>query len=358
MVERNVITAIGDPEFESFVARTLHSQGWSVLFRAVDIDLLSNYLKRTGGTKPLLIYSIDIYGLDREFLSSISPFIERSIGFAGGQVSEKDGELIEKTDDVATLMKSISMQGRTPLLHQGLSSSSLRRSRVIGIASASHGDGSTTTAINCAIELNLIGKKVLLVDGHHQLPAIALLLGERNLNGLEPNRVTPLLEVFELTRENSAMMSETLIEACSRNDFVIIDLGLIPKVEEIITERRWQNIFSNWILENADDLWLISSPRPISTFALHQFQNSIANKSLRARITFFLNHRTPGKRGDTQEEKFLSLVAPSHPYAIRVLPLDIRGVSAAEVERSILVEVNPRGQLRRKILELATALTT
>ena len=357
MADLHVVTAIGDPEFESFVARTLHSQGWNVLFRAVDTALLAQYLENPVGIRPLLIYSCDIHGVNPEFLSSISTLIERAVGFAGIDKDESDGDLIERTHDAAELMARILMQGRAPLRQQGLSSSAARRSRVIAIASASHGDGATTTAINCAIELNLLGKKVLLIDAHYQIPAVAILLGERNLNGSEPNRISPLLEVFELTRENAAAMNETLIDACSRTDFVIIDCGLIPKAQEAITERRWQNTFSNWILENVDDLWIIASPRPVSTHSLHQFQDLMAKQSLRARKTFILNHRVAGKRGDTQEEKFLSLVAPSHPHAIRVLPLDTRGANAAEQDRSILMESNPRGLLRKKYLELAAALT-
>ena len=115
MAELNVVTAIGDPEFESFVARTLHSQGWNVLFRAVDVELLAKYLKTSGEIKPLLIYSSDIQGLNPEFLSSISAFIERSVGFAGAEEAQIDGELTERTHDVAILMARIVTQGRTPL---------------------------------------------------------------------------------------------------------------------------------------------------------------------------------------------------------------------------------------------------
>lgn len=357
MAELHVVTAIGDPEFESFVARTLHSQGWSVLFRAVDVLLLTQYLKTATTVKPVLIYSRDIQGLDPEYLSSISALIERSVGFAQPNSTEISSVLIERTEDAAALMAAIFNQGRAPLRQQGLSGPAARRSRVIAITSANHGDGATFAAINLAIELNLQGKKVLLIDAHHHIPAIAITLGERNLNGLQPNRVSPLLEVFELTRENAPTMSETLIEATSRNDFVIIDLGVIVATEDALTERRWQGAFSHWVLENADDLWLIASPRLVSSHSLQQFQSSTIAQTLRARITFILNHRIPGKRGDLQEEKFLTLVAPSHPYAIRVIPLDLRSATAAEQERAILVESNPKGSLRKKYLELATMLT-
>ena len=56
MADLHVVTAIGDPEFEGFVARTLHSQGWNVLFRAVDTALLAQYLENPVEIRPLLIY--------------------------------------------------------------------------------------------------------------------------------------------------------------------------------------------------------------------------------------------------------------------------------------------------------------
>lgn len=357
MAELHVVTAIGDPEFESFVARTMHSQGWSVLFRAVDILLLTQYLKSSTTIKPVLIYSSDIQGLDSDFLVSISGLIERSVGFAQPNAVEISGVLIERTQDETALLAAIINQGRAPLRQQGLSGQATGRSRVIAIASANHGDGATLSAINLTIELNLQEKKVLLIDAHNHIPAIAITLGERNLNGSQPNRVSPLLEVFELTQENAPTMGGTIIEASSRVDYVIIDLGVLRAREDAPTERRWQGAFSHWVLDNADDLWLFSSPRLMSSHSLQQFQSSAIVRTLRARITFILNHRISGKRGDLQEEKFLSLVAPSHPHAIRVMPLDLRGVSAAEQERSILVESNAKGPLRKKYLELATMLT-
>ena len=39
-----VITAIANSELEGFVASTLYSQGWSVVYRALDLESLENFL--------------------------------------------------------------------------------------------------------------------------------------------------------------------------------------------------------------------------------------------------------------------------------------------------------------------------
>jgi hypothetical protein len=79
--------------------------------------------------------------------------------------------------------------------------------------------------------------------------------------------------------------------------------------------------------------------------------------TIRGRITHLLTQRTPGKKGDEQEAKFLSVVSPTQPHALRILPLDSRNISSAAEDRSILIESNSRGSLRRSLAALALELT-
>jgi hypothetical protein len=79
--------------------------------------------------------------------------------------------------------------------------------------------------------------------------------------------------------------------------------------------------------------------------------------AIRGRLTHILTQRIPGKKGDEQEEKFLSVVSPTVPHALRIIPLDIRSVTAAAQDRSILIESNSRGLLRRTMAALALELT-
>ena len=64
-----------------------------------------------------------------------------------------------------------------------------------------------------------------------------------------------------------------------------------------------------------------------------------------------------GQMRDEQEEKFLSIVSPTQPHALRILPLDLRSISAAAQDRSILMESNSRGALRRSLAAIALELT-
>jgi MinD-like ATPase involved in chromosome partitioning or flagellar assembly len=357
MAELNVITAINDPEFEAMVAGTLFSHGWSVIFRALDVGSLQNFLAATTESKPLLIFSSDLLDLDSQALVTLSPFLDRAIGFLAHHQSEaRDGYLARPRDEIE-LLAMIRSPHRAPMLRSMGTDHIPSRCRVIALTGVNHGEGVTLTALNLAIELTLNGKKVLLIDAHLHMPAIATMMGERHANKDAAKEVSPTLQIFEITRHNATSAVELILDASRSADFIIIDLGRISHSEPSALGRRWESIFTRWVLEVADDLWVFSSPRVVSTRALREFVTALPHMTIRGRVTHLLTHRIPGKKGDEQEEKFLSAVSPTRPHALRIIPFDPRSASAAAHDRSILIESNSRGALRRSLAALALELT-
>ena len=357
MAELNVITAIKDPEFEAMVAGTLFSHGWSVIFRALDAGSLQNFLATTTESKPLLIHSSDLLDLDSTMLATLSPYLDRTIGFLAVHESQaRDGYLMRPRDEIE-LLAMIRSPHRAPML-RSIGSDHIQSScRMIAFTGVNHGEGVTLTALNLAIELTLYGKKVLLIDANHSMPAIATMMGERHANKDFLKEVSPALQIFEITRNNATSAVGLILDASRNVDFIIIDLGLISHSEPSSLNRRWESVLTTWVLEVADDLWVFSSPRVVSTRALREFTTALPHMTIRGRVTHLLTQRIPGKKGDEQEEKFLSVVSPTQPYALRIIPLDPRSVSAAAQDRSILVESNSRGLLRRSLAALAIELT-
>lgn len=356
MAELRVVTAIADPEFEGLVASTLYAQGWSVLFRALDSHSLKRYLLENTEIKPLLLYSSDIAGIDREFLAAVAPVLEHAIGFAADAGDQSDSSLLPKATESAELLAIIRNPGRTPLLRKRVREQQQQRARTLALASASHGDGATLAALNLASELTLLEKKVLLIDAHHHQPAISILMGERNINQGRPRSITSQLSLFEVTKENASDVEEILYEFSLIVDFIIIDLGrsLISQYGDI--ERRWESILHNLLLDSIDDLWILTSSSKVSAVSLSSIVSSFQRSPQRARTTYILNRRQSGKGGEREEERFLSHVTPGRPHGVRVLPLDLRGVERAEADRSILMETNLRGLLRRELATIAQEL--
>ena len=357
MAEFSVVTAIKDPEFEAMVAGTLFSHGWSVIFRALDVVSLQSFLTTSTESKPLLIYASDFSELDPKILATLSPYLDRVMGFLASHDSEViDGYLTRPKDEIE-LLAMIRSPHRAPMLRSVSAHQIPSRCRMIALTGVNHGEGVTLTALNLAIEFTLTGKKVLLIDAHHQMPAIATTLGERHANRDVLKEASPMLQIFEITRHNISNAVELILEASLHVDFILIDLGLLTYSEPSLLDRRWESIFSTWVLEAADDVWIFSSPRVVSSRALREISVALPQMTIRGRVTYLLTHRIPGKKGDAQEEKFLSVVSPTQPHALRILPFDLRGISAAAQNRTILMESNPRGLLRRSLAAIALELT-
>jgi Flp pilus assembly CpaE family ATPase len=84
---------------------------------------------------------------------------------------------------------------------------------------------------------------------------------------------------------------------------------------------------------------------------------SILNRtSIISSITFVLNMRTHGRKGQEEEKAFLS-VATTHKAAhLYVLPSDIRSTTDASESRAALAEVNERGVLRKALASIASEM--
>lgn len=120
-----------------------------------------------------------------------------------------------------------------------------------------------------------------------------------------------MLQIFEITRHNASHAVELIFDASRKVDFILIDLGLIAYSEPALLDRRWESAFSTSVLEAADDLWIFSSPRVVSSRALREITKALSQMTIRGRITYLLTQRIPGKREMSKKRNF-SLLSPQH----------------------------------------------
>ena len=68
-----VVTAISDSDCEDFVSQLLFSQGWSIIFRAIDMAGLMEFLEaRNGDLRTVVIYKSDLPNFSANLLESTS----------------------------------------------------------------------------------------------------------------------------------------------------------------------------------------------------------------------------------------------------------------------------------------------
>jgi Mrp family chromosome partitioning ATPase len=356
-----VITAIADAQTEGFIASGLFAQGWSVVYRALDTTSLKKYIVSNPeiAKNALLLYTPDLAQLNPASSLEFSRMVKQSIGFSNDLEKHQNYPgLYEIPKDLTELVSLVRGSIRSPLIRQQSPvQHSTRRAQVIAIGSAGSGVGCSTVAINIAMELSVLEKSTLLIDANFRAPSIAVLLSLRNLLTDEGWRiVAPQLSISEITQLRSNSIDELMARAIDEFDQIIIDLGSISGLSNRLTDQRWTSKMTTWSCDNADELWIISKPDLLGAHRLDQVLILLEKTAMRAKLGFILNMKSQGKKGDSEEARFLSSITPLRPGSMRVLARDGRSIQASEEARSTLIEVNERSPLRKSLAKIASEL--
>ena len=363
LVMPTVITAISAPETEGFIAGTLFAQGWSVVFRAIDYLSLERFIlsNQEIAHGALLLFASDLPGISTANLDSISSKVRQSIGFSTEQ--QRDGdfrdlyEVPKSATDLVTLVRGFV---RAPMV-RGVNApqKASRKARVVAVGSAGSYTGCTMLAINMAMELSVLEKSTLLIEGNYRAPSIAAYLAMRNINSQSQwKTIAPHLSLTEVNQEQAGRIDELMDRAVSEFEFIVIDLGSISGLSNRLTDRRWTSTMTTWCCDQADELMIVSRADLMGSHRLTQVIELLRSTSVRASLSFVMNMKSPGKRGEKEEAQFLSCTTNLKPIRIRSIVKDSRAIIAAEDEHATLVETNERSNVRKSIAELARELTT
>jgi len=356
-----VITAIASSETEGFVAGTLFAQGWSVVFRAIDWDSLERYITANHEVSrgALLIFASDLPGITKAKIDLMGLKIRQAIGFSIDQRQDSDfiemHEVPKSTTDLVSLVRGFV---RAPMV-RGLNTPqrAVRKARVIAVGSAGSYTGCTMLAINMAMELSILEKSTLLIEGNYRAPSIAAYLAMRNINSDAPwKTIAPHFSLTEIDQEHAGSIDEFMDRAAAEFEIIIIDLGSISGLSNRLTDRRWTSTMTTWCCDQADELMIVSRADQLGAHRLAQVIDLLQNTSVRANLSFVMNMKSPGKRGESEEAKFLSSTTALKPIRIRSIAKDSRAIMAAEDERATLVEISERSNLRKSIAGLAREL--
>jgi Mrp family chromosome partitioning ATPase len=356
-----VITAISSSETEGFIAGTLFAQGWSVVFRAIDWASLDRFLldNQEIAKGALLLFASDLPGISQANLDSIALKVRQSIGFYIEQQQDGDFkhlyEVPQSATDLVTLVRGFV---RTPMVRgTNTPERALRKARVIAVGSAGSYTGCTTLAINVAMELSILEKSTLLIEGNYRAPSIAAYLAMRNINTESQwKTIAPHLSLTEINQEHAGRVDEFMERAAAEFEFIIIDLGSISGLSNRLTDRRWTSTMTTWCCDQADELMIVSRADQLGTHRLAQVIELLGSTSVRASLSFVMNMKSLGKRGEKEEAQFLNYATALKPIRIRSIGKDARAVTAAEDEHATLVEINERSNVRKSIAELAREL--
>ena len=286
-----VVTAISDSECEDFVSQLLFSQGWSIIYRAIDMAGLMEFLDaRKGELRTVVIFKSDLPNFDEALLESASNSKVKNI-------------CIDKIETNShQLMTYIRGQLRLPLIaNAGLANSEKlgaiqsqqvpaeRKPCVITITGTVGSPGRSSVALNIANHL-AANSQVNLYDADLRAPALEYFIGRAGKNN-------------ENLKLSSLISQEKLIDSKIGDSSAIniVDLGSLPPLTEVVNDRRWQAGFINRTLEETTTLIYLCKSNGLSLIRLEQFMSQFPVLLRKLPIIYILN-----QSGSTREDRALA----------------------------------------------------
>ena len=282
-----VVTAISDSDCEDFVSQLLFSQGWSIIYRAIDMAGLMDFLDaRKGELRTVVIFKSDLPNFDEALLESASNSKVKNICI----------------DEIETnshkLMTYIRGQLRLPLItNSGIANSVLanpekslaRKPCVITITGTVGAPGRSSIALNLANYL-AASSLVNLYDADLRAPSLEYFIGRAGKKS-EKLKLTSLISQEKLIESNIG-------DTSSIN---IVDLGPLPPLTEVVNDRRWQAGFINRTLEETTTLIYLCKSNGLSLIRLEQFMSQFPVLLRKLPIIYILN-----QSGSTREDRALA----------------------------------------------------
>ena len=286
-----VVTAISDSDCEDFVSQLLFSQGWSIIYRAIDMAGLMEFLEtRNGDLRTVVIFKSDLPNFSNELLESAANSKVKNICIDDIEINSHK------------LMTFIRGQLRLPLIaNSSVSNSnqiecsqssqipSARKPCVITITGTVGAPGRSSVALNIANYL-AASSQVNLFDADTRAPALEYFIGRAGNNHQNLNLVNLVSQEksIEVTIGKTSSVS-------------IVDLGPLPPLTEVVNDRRWQAGFINRTLEETTTLIYLCKSNGLSLIRLEQFMSQFPVLLRNLPIIYILN-----QSGSTREDRALS----------------------------------------------------
>ena len=329
----NVITAIGNPELEAIISRTLYNSGNDIRLRAISFDQIVTFCEDSVSESErwVIVASSDLLGFShREFLALQRESVTCVL---------LDLSNVPTTADAINAL--IATNIRVPMVHRA-TTPPRRLVSAIGITGTMGSPGRSTLALNLASEISEL-RAVTLVDSDINNLSLAFHLGLNDLMWNDEKRYT-LSPNFHLITDQE--FSRDSLEQDRR---YIVDFGPIRKINEILTDRRSSGRHQAQWLESCSTLLYVVKADERSLAHLEQFLLERRNLPARQELIFVLN-QLGNSRWFRSHEKVFKETTPGAKF---LLPLDHSIAERTRTQHTTLKEISPRSALRRSIGEIA-----
>ncbi len=335
-----VITAIADVETEDFIAQLLFSQGWNIINRAIDFAGLRTALEnRHEFLRTVVIYSSDLADLN---LIELSEMEGRYPAFS---IICIDGIDINSH----LIMTHIRSKLRLPLVYQNQSSAkselsisqSPKKQKIITVTGTTGSPGRSHLTLLLANYFSW-RSQVQVFDADLKSPSLAYLVGTQAQSGTR----------FSLTTIQTANKPSDL-PASEMKEVTFVDIGALPPLREVVTDRRWQATFINNILEQSSSLIYITKSSGLGLLRLEDFITEFPILLRKIPIIYVLNQRGSSREDRAIESRFSSLTSGERAF---VVPQDSRSLQPANPHGKVLDRFVASSKLAKEIDKIAQSI--
>lgn len=325
------VTAIRDTSYESFVASAASKFGWKVLYRATDFLGLKNFIELNSNV--LLIASDDFTRIDEIVC-------REKLLLKSGLDSESRGAVDMPRNDSEFHQLALS------LLHSretGSSAMPVFENNVTVFASLGRRLGTSTFAINYAVEIGALGHKVLFIDAHGAHPTASTFL---DLHGA--NRSIVHLDYFVSIAEiDSHSMLKEVRDESHKYQYLVIDIGELVLGESTLIGRRFEDILMKLSLKSAKRCNIFLEERMLKRNEFSDQLTHVRQISESIALHFFTYSDNPLSQR-TRQAICREIEVSTGFGAIPVIR-DSRAIAAQEERGRPLAASAPRSNLRRQI---------
>ena len=246
-----VITAIEDRDLEDYVAQLLFSQGWSIIYRALDATSLREILASRGGARTIVIYTSNMSGLSSDLLLFQEELNFTAISLDAIPLGERNPH---------NIMTIIRGYVRAPMIQQVKpmrpEAPAMKQRRVITVTGTTGAPGRTLLSIALAEEYSLT----------HTLSLVDADMRSRTLTRTLRGKSTP----YEIASLDPSVRPSSLPEVGNR-DISLVDLGTLPPLGDLVNDRRWQAVLTHNILQATSHLLFVCKPTVASMEEVREF---------------------------------------------------------------------------------------